>query len=318
MTVCIAAIADSQEAIVSCVDTRISTAVTSFDPLVGGKMIGSRGWTVLSSGTLCYAESLLDSFLAEINAAVDSSPPTVQRCLEAALRGELPKFSAARYLTPYGLDMPGFLASRSDGFTDERWNELSRLILEYSDSYDVEFIVSGWGAEQEARTAPGACILTASRDGVTPHSIEGFYACGSGKEAAHSILSLFNQQPHMTLPETVYHVAAAKFMSERTAGVGPRTLMRVATRTGTAKHAWKGFFIQPSEVDEIRELWLRHTPTRIPPEAEERIVAIIGKHGNLRVTQDYMVRSVQRDIEQSKRLRSQESDQKGDQQCGDE
>ena len=126
MTVCIAAIADNHDAIVSCVDTRVSTSVTSFDPLIGGKKLGSRGWTVLSSGTFSYAESLLDAFCAHMSEAADNNFPTVKNCLETVLRTELPKFSAARYLTPYGLDMPTFLGSRPKGFTDERWNELSR------------------------------------------------------------------------------------------------------------------------------------------------------------------------------------------------
>jgi hypothetical protein len=307
MTVCIAAIADRHEAIVSCVDTRVSTAITSFDPLVGGKMSGAKGWTALSSGTFSHAELLLDAFQAEMNGASDNNPPTVHRCLEAALQAELPKFSAAKYLTPYGLDMPGFLASRSK-FTDERWNELSRLISEYSDYYDVEMIVSGWGAQQEVSSAAGACILSVDKGGVVPHSNVGFYACGSGKEIAHSILSFFNQQPHMTLAETIYHVAAAKFMSERTGGVGPVTLMRVAIRAGAAEDQWKGYFIQPDELHEIRELWLTHTAPKIPPEAEDKIVAILGKRGKLHVTQDHMVRRVQSSIEQTKQLGAQKSE----------
>jgi hypothetical protein len=303
VTVCIAAIADNNEAIVSCVDTRVATATTSFDPLVGHKMAGMRGWTVLSSGTFSQIESLVDAFYAEITLEKTSDPPVVQRCLESALRLELPKFSAARYLTPYGLDMPGFLASRSQ-FTDERWNELSRLMLEYSDSYDAEVIVSGWGTTQEASSRPGgACIFGASRDGVARYSDVGFHACGSGGSTAPSILSSFNQEPRMTLAETIYHVAAAKFMSERTAGVGDETVMRVATRTGTTKDSWKGYFIQPDELDEIRKLWLTHTAPRIPPQAEDRIVAILGKHGKLHVTQDHMARRVQNAIQKPEQER---------------
>jgi hypothetical protein len=36
----------------------------------------------------------------------------------------------------------------------------------------------------------------------------------------------------MTLAEAIYRVAAAKFMTERTDGVGPNTVLRVATRIG--------------------------------------------------------------------------------------
>jgi hypothetical protein len=308
VTVCIAAIADDGEAIVSCVDTRVATGTISFDPLVGHKMSGAYGWTVLNSGTFSQIELLLDAFHAEMNTAENHDPPVVQRCLESALRLELPKFSAAKYLTPYGLDMPSFLASRSQ-FTDERWNELSRLMLEYSDSYDVEILVSGWGNTQEASPRRGgACIFGASRDGVARYSDVGFHTCGSGGNIAHSILSSFEQEPRMTLGETIYHVAAAKFMSEHTEGVGDQTVLRVAIRTGPGNEAWKGYFIQPAELDEIRELWLKHTAPRIPPEAEDRIVAILVKHGKLHITQDHMWRCIQNAGEQTERSGTQKSE----------
>ena len=88
MTVCINAIGDNHEAIVSCVD-RISTATTSFDPLVGRKICGFRGWTTLSSGTVAYAESLIGRFQDHLGRAQENDP-TVQRCLEQALNDELP------------------------------------------------------------------------------------------------------------------------------------------------------------------------------------------------------------------------------------
>jgi len=173
------------------------------------------------------------------------------------------------------------------------------LILEYSYSYDVEVIVSGWGGD--STKSLGASILSASRDGVTLHSIEGFYTCGSGSETAHSILSFFNQQSHMTLAETVYHVTAAKFMSERTAGVGPRTLLRIATRAGNSSDQWNGYFVQMDEIEEIRQLWKKYTTSVIPPEAEDKIVTILGKRGKLHVSQDHMVRRINDSLDYQKR-----------------
>jgi hypothetical protein len=163
VTVCISAIADRDEAIVSCVDTRISTSQTSIDLIVGRKMSGLRGWTILSSGTTCYSEALVDTIQMLLRTADNNDPPTVQRLLEAALVTELMKYGADRYLAPYGVDMPTFLSSGTDKFSDERRNELSRLIAEHSDTYDVELIVSGWGQTQESfgpDNAPSACIYS--------------------------------------------------------------------------------------------------------------------------------------------------------------
>jgi hypothetical protein len=278
VTVCIAATADHGERVVLTCDTRVSTATTSLDPVVGRKMMGVRGWTALVSGSLCYAESLLDTIMDLMQHASDNDPPTVRDCLQRALLIELPRYSAARYLTPYGIDMPTFLGSGSTMFTNERKDELGRLILEYSDTYDVELIMCGWGVTQEqmvyaAGSGPDPCIYSVSRDGVTTHADEGFYTCGLGKESAHSILSFFNCQSHMALAEVVYYAAGAKFMSERTAGVGPNTLIRIAERTGRGD--WRGYFLQEPAIRELRRLWTNGAP-RLPRSAIRRIRQLLN------------------------------------------
>jgi hypothetical protein len=305
VTVCINAIGDNHEAIVSCVDTRISAGMTSYDPVVGRKMCGFRGWTILSSGTLAEAESLIDAFQDLLGNAQDNDPPTVQRCLEEALRIELPRFSAARFLAPYGLDMPTFLSSRAS-FTEETWNELSRQMFEYSETYDVELLVSGWGGRQEAFSGsqrPSGYIFAANRNGVTSHSDEGFFVSGSGGDAAHSILSFFNQQPHMTLAQTVYYVAAAKFMSERTAFVGPSTILRVARRRGEGD--WRGFFIHPREVAEIRRVWERTGQPRMHITAEVAVVELLSRHeSGQRVSNEHIAYVARRETRRSPSRRS--------------
>jgi hypothetical protein len=297
VTVCISAIADHDEAIVSCVDTRITTNQTSIDLVVGRKMSGMRGWTILSSGTTCYAESLVDTVQMLVRAADDSDPPTIKRLLEAALATELMKYGAARYLAPYGLDMATFLSSGNDKFSDERRNELNRLIAEHSDTYDVELIVSGWGQTQESfgpDQAPNACIYSVSRAGVLPHSDDGFHTCGTGREAAHALLSYLSLERHMTLAEVVYRVAAAKFMSERTDGVGPNTLLRVAIRRGEGESP--GYYIQPSEMEQIRGAWDASGAPRMTDEAEEILVQILKQHGTQHVGVGHMVHNVKREI----------------------
>jgi len=246
----------------------------------------------------------VDTFSALLNEAENNDPPIVQRLLETALRAEMPKYIAARYLTPYGMDMPAFLNSRGpSGFTDERWNELSRLMLDFSDSYDVELLVSGWGQTQEeggATYSPRACLYSVSRDGVTPHSDDGFYACGSGKEAAHSVLSFFNHERHMTLAEAIYNVATAKFMAERTAGVGKNTVLRVATRLGEGGKRLTGYYLQSNELNEIRELWEKDGAPRMRDGAEDTIVSIIARHQKSQhVSINHMVRNVNKAIKQS-------------------
>ena len=194
VTICIAAIADEHEAIISCVDTKISTSITSLEPSAGQKMCSIRSWTFLSAGTTCYTESFLDTLRGLLAKSSDNEPETIKRLLEMALLIELPKFSAAKYLAPYGIDMSTFLQFRSKeaGFSDERWNELSRSILEYSDQYDIEILVSGWGDIQENHVVEEnsraiAHIFSVSRGGVVPHSHDDSIP----PEAANGLRTLF-------------------------------------------------------------------------------------------------------------------------------
>jgi len=261
---------------------------------VGRKMCGMRGWTILSCGTTCYAESLVDTFQGLLVNGPDNDPPTVKSLLEHALRIEIPKYSAARYLIPYGIEMKEFLNSR-DKFGDERWNELSRFMWDYSEQYDVELIVSGWGTTQEqfsgADRQANGYIFSATRDGVVAHSDDAFYACGSGKHAAHSALSYFNCEPHIPIAHAVYYVAGAKFSSERTSGVGPKTIMRVAKRIGEGE--WRGYFIQPDEIKLIRNRWDKEHPPKISNKAEDEIVDILrGHERSQRTSIEYMARTV--------------------------
>lgn len=298
MTVCISAIADRDEAIVSCVDTRLSTeGQISIDLVVGRKICGMRGWTILSSGTTCYSEALVDTIEALLQVAEDNDPPTVQRLLDTALLTELMKYGAAKHLAPYGIDMPTFLSSGTDKFSDQRRDELSQQIAEHSETYDVELIVSGWGHTQEsfgADRAPGACIYSVSRAGVLPCSDDGFYTCGIGRHTAHAILSYLSLERHMTLAEVVYRVAAAKFMCERTDGVGPNTAMCITKRLGEGQ--WRGYFIQPAEIAEIRAVWDSGGAPRMTDEAEDVVVRILGRYGPQHVRPEQAVRNINRHI----------------------
>jgi hypothetical protein len=297
MTVCISAIADRHNAIVSCVDTQISTTETSFDPIVGRKMSGVCGWTILSSGTTSYSEDLVDAFIALLRESPDNNPPTIRDLLEQAIRQEMPKFMAAQYLHPYGITMQEFFQNRAQ-FTDERWNELSRSMLDYSEQYNVALIVSGWGDRQVEfgrngdNTGAQGYIFSASRDGVLSHSDDGFYAVGSGGSSAHSLLCYFNHEPHMSIAEAVYHVAAAKFMSERTAGVGANTVIRIARRE---EGEWAGYFIQPADLVQIRDVWNREGAPRMTEAAENTVVEIIRRcQGPQTVSMRHMANAIRR------------------------
>jgi len=108
------------------------------------------------------------------------------------------------------------------------------------------------------------------------------------------VLSYFSIERHITLAEAIYRVAAAKFMSERTDGVGPNTLLRVATRRGEGESP--GYYIQPSEIAKIRAVWDASGAPRMSDEAEDILVQILKQYGRQHVRLEHMVRNVKREI----------------------
>lgn len=293
MTVCISAAAEKDDVIISCVDTMVSDVQSTTELLVGPKFSGLRDWIVLASGTLCHSEALTDTLYALLEEAKDNEPPTMRTLLATAIEVELPRFLSAAYLTPYGIDMPTFLNRKKiANFTEERWNEIHRAMADYSQQYDVELTVTGWGKTQTDQAGEGqsrVTIYSASRYGVTMHSDEGYYTSGSGAPAARSILSFFNYERHFTLPRALYCVAAAKFMAERSAGVGKNTLLHVWPRSSS-----RGYFIQLDELARIREIWESSGKPQIPTKAEDICLDILAKHQTaVHVSFDQMSKKVQ-------------------------
>ncbi len=62
--------------------------------------------------------------------------------------------------------------------------------------------------------------------------------------------------------------------------------------------AWKGYFIQPNELEEIRKLWGTYTAPRIPREAEDSIGAIVARHGQVLVSPAHTEGGVEKPNEQ--------------------
>jgi len=77
-----------------------------------------------------------------------------------------------------------------------------------------------------------------------------------------STLYFHKYGPGCPLPRAIYLVATAKFMAEKTLGVGPNTVMFAMKRTG----GW--IPIMPDHLKTIRELWKDEGAPRLPKAAE--------------------------------------------------
>jgi hypothetical protein len=230
------------------------------------------------SGTLGHVDLLVDALSREMLSASDNDPKTIKALLEKVHREELGSWSASRHLAPFGVDMPTFL-STGKSFPAQVQSDLSRSIALGAEEYDAEIIVCGWGATasrlaREKKSRPYPYIFSADYQGVQLHKTAGLYACGSGAGAAMSTLYFHNCRPGMDVASVIYCVATAKFMAEKTLGVGPNTVMFTMKRTGGVVP------VMPDYLEEIRQLWIREGAPRIPDGA----VALVNRlvFGNLK------------------------------------
>jgi len=278
VTVCIAAMAAHGGALVLATDTMISVADSSLMNL-GGKLVTIPGWAILYAGTLGDEDVLERAFIEDMRKQPDNEPETVRVSLERAVRTAIPKYLTDRFLAPYGIDMDTFLRDRSL-FTDEMRNELTRQMVDYSDRYDPELLVVGWGdtASSPHPKYPDKGILlsdptifSVGRDGVRSHAKMGFCAIGSGAPAAYATLSFYNYNMHASIAQALYCVAHAKFVAEKSAGVGFMTHLWVLKQDGDL------FVIEDEDIHKIRLKWRDLHPAYVHHSAENLIHRILKK-----------------------------------------
>jgi len=213
----------------------VSSAIAATDPLAA-KIHVIADWSIMLSGTLGEADIFVDSLTREMLQGADNEPSTIRKYLEKVHREELAIWSAGRWLSPFGLNMDGFL-QRGNALPPSVESDISRNIAINAENYDVEVIVCGWGETikrlaTEKTSKPQSYIFSVDYSGVKLHKTAGLYACGSGASAALSTLYFHNYGPGCPLPRAIYLVATAKFMAEKTLGVGPNTVMFAMKRTG--------------------------------------------------------------------------------------
>ncbi|PYX01256.1 MAG: hypothetical protein DMG89_02195 [Acidobacteria bacterium] len=273
LTICIAANAEHGKYLVCAADTMVASNLATTDPLAA-KIHFVADWAIMLSGTLGHVDSLVDALTRRMLSASDNDPKTIKHLLETAHREELGSWSAGHYLAPFGLDMPTFL-SKGKRYPTQVQSDLSRSIALGAEEYDAEIIVCGWGATatslaQERKSRPYPYIFSADYQGIKLHKTAGLYACGSGAPAALSTLYFHNCRPGMDVATVIYYVATAKFMAERTLGVGPNTVMFAMKRTGGLVP------VTSDHLKQMRKLWIDEGSPRLPNTATALVTSLLG------------------------------------------
>jgi hypothetical protein len=263
VTVCIAAHCEHSKNLpsktVCAVDAELSGQVRGdVDAL---KMLFGHDFIFMFAGQLTNSDLIMDEIR---DGFAKDDKQSIKTLVRRAYRKRMAQWSADRWLSQYDLDMKEFVAEGVKNFGEARFGELSRNIDQDAGNYQEQVLVVGWEKERKI-----PLIFSMSRDGLASHALDGIAAIGSGEDVAISTMLVLQQSRFMTLEETIYSVAAAKFAAESCEGVGEKTTMFVSWKRtdDDPKERPAGNFVQPADLEELRRTWEKHGKPRIPRQA---------------------------------------------------
>jgi hypothetical protein len=266
VTVCIAAIADSEH-IVTVNDMQLTAGGYYSAPMGSLKSFPIHPkWRVLIAGKISQKAPIL-GYLKETLPADESltGAQVAKACTDAFVQTTR-QFAEEKVLSKYSLTMETFLKSR-DMLGDvyrELWGEIGRIQM------GIEMLVFGF----DEASIPTLFTVSNPTDDhpsfVTYGDDMGFGCIGTGAFLAESTLYGFEQGLGGVdnLSNTIYHVACAKFAAEAASDVGELTYLRVYKPDGTVFRFDLGWI-----ETKLRPLWLKHCKPREDHEIKETISA---------------------------------------------
>jgi 20S proteasome alpha/beta subunit len=258
MTVGIASIGDKGNAIIFAADQMMSVGIRTADlPLVVKGFLIHKHWFTVYAGSVTAVPPILSKVKKALAASPDADIAEVAGTFVQVYREERQKLAEQSVLSPFGLDMQSFVNLISTNQSAEL-TDMKRKIQDFD--FDCEFLVGGFGPDKRAH------IFSVTPPGVESHydSI-GFWSIGSGAEAALSSLLFRRLHPVLSVKETLYFVAEAKFMSECAMGVGKNSIFFLVTAEGESK------IVLVQDVEPLRQLWETEGQAPIPTNLEERV-----------------------------------------------
>ena len=175
-----------------------------------------------------------------------------------AFRKHLIEMREDAVLGQYGMTLDEFLRCGKRRFTATKFDSLCER-LEAIDP-KCEFIVHGFDFQGKPHIFH---VHSLGSDSVWDKP--GFCAIGSGKWAAETMLFSLNQSIDCSLSETIYNICAAKFMAEKSDGVGEYSAL-YARRQGSSFFS-HGFGM----LEEIRQAWEKDGCPKVPTGIVQKI-----------------------------------------------
>jgi hypothetical protein len=262
MTVCINAIAGTDEAIISVTDQMLGAGDMTADlpRMLKGKRIADT-WTASFAGNdITVVHPILgktEALLSNKNGLTDVAQAFVEAYSE-----ERARVAEETILRPLGLTMETFRAALLGAEPNVEVAELRQRIQALN--FKPTFIVSGFSDDGSAH------IFTVEAPGTAAYFTNlGFWAIGSGAEAALSNLFYRKYDRYLSLPEALYLVAEAKFMAESSAGVGRHSFFHILKKDHTS------VILMDDDIAPLREIWEREGRAPMPEHLERRVSEVL-------------------------------------------
>lgn len=280
MTVCIAAACDQGRKVVTATDGLLSLGDITADSMPG-KMLWYKDWQFLYAGTPANFGWVIDRIEESgIKDPASLSRSRVQDTVRKAFQGFISRQSSCDALDPFNMTMEEFKKIGLKSFGPEFHTELCQRISQKASSLNEQLLVIGW-----ADSPTSVMLYEIGMQGEWLHTTTGFGSIGSGAPVAQSMLMWLGQSRDLSLAETIFNVACAKFSAEKSEGldVGPRTTIYVSHRRSHDDDPEQtcGKFISGDDIDILRSLWKKHVKPRIPQEARRDINRIASAMGSL-------------------------------------
>jgi hypothetical protein len=268
MTVCIAAISDGGDSLVTASDRMYSWGgETSGDGRIKTQRIHRKFWSVMLSGDdVRRLEPVI--IHAQHSLMFDEKPTLakVKDVLNDAWGQTIREIQERTVLSPYGYDRPTFLANGRAHLGEVKFNEVL-YEMQLAGDLGCELLAYGFDEWNDAKL-----LTITGRGGLYDCSRIGFWAIGSGARSATDALFLTKYKTVTTARRAVYAVAHAKFMSERAIGVGKSTFVVALRKDGQAT------VLADRQMKTIREDWYQRMRPKLPKDAENSVPELDWAH----------------------------------------
>jgi hypothetical protein len=262
MTVCVAAICGNEDtpsgAIVTASDRMVSWGFSSSEPALKLAKIAPTWFAMIAGEDITTGvEGVIRSTRQTIN-ALGGSPTLdqLEATLSGAWRDEQNKLAEAAVLNPFRMTVTEFMRDGRKKLGMSKFLDTAMQVQEAS-RLRCQLLVCGF----DAKTMPALLVC---EDGQPPrdYTRADAVAIGSGHTAALASLAFHDYTRETTIESAIYHVCAAKFMAEKSLGVGKATIVLCMADDGRPRWIFK------RHIDFIRALWERSGKPRTPESSE--------------------------------------------------